>query len=420
MDIRKIPVEQINPAPYNPRVDLQPGDPEYEKLKRSIKEFGYIDPIIWNERTGNMVGGHQRYKILMEEKPTEIVVSVVDLDDAQEKALNIALNKIGGEFDEAKLQELLTELDTSGYDVTLTGFDGEELDAIIADLSLQDELDTEVKDDNFDADRAVSEIEEAVTKPGDVWLLGTHRLMCGDSTNPDDVKKLMGGQRAHMLFTSPPYNLGDNMRLRNIEEGKTNAYRKYDDNNSNYLELLTGFTSLALQHCDYSFVNIQHLSGNKIELIDYLHAFKHNFVDVMVWDKQVAAPAMPENVLNSQFEYVFIFKNEKNPSRTIALKHFRGTVSNVYTGMSVRNNEFRELNAATFPLHFPEHYLKTFCPEGGRVADFFGGTGTTMIVAEQLGISSFLMELDEKLCDVIVKRWEEFTGQTAKRIQHAA
>lgn len=101
MDIRVIPVDRINAAAYNPRVDLQPGDPEYEKLRNSIKEFGYVEPIVWNERTGNMVGGHQRYKILVNELgQTEVAVSVVDLDDEQERLLDMALNKVYGRWDE--------------------------------------------------------------------------------------------------------------------------------------------------------------------------------------------------------------------------------------------------------------------------------------------------------------------------------
>ncbi|ERI10243.1 ParB-like protein [Aneurinibacillus aneurinilyticus ATCC 12856] len=137
MDIRKIPVEKINPAPYNPRIDLQPGDEEYERLKRSIREFGYVEPLVWNERTGNLVGGHQRYKILMEEQPTELLVSVVNMDDTKEKALNIALNKIEGGWDEERLAALLESLQTD-IDIELTGFNQEEAEKIIADFQFNE------------------------------------------------------------------------------------------------------------------------------------------------------------------------------------------------------------------------------------------------------------------------------------------
>ncbi|MCJ8221420.1 ParB N-terminal domain-containing protein [Bacillus paralicheniformis] len=137
MNIREIPVEKINPAAYNPRIDLQPGDPEYETLKNSIKKFGYIDPLIWNERTGNLVGGHQRFKVLMEENPEEITVSVVSLNEDEEKVLNIALNKIEGDWDEDKLSVLLEELSNeSDLDLTLTGYNDVDLKQMLGDIEI--------------------------------------------------------------------------------------------------------------------------------------------------------------------------------------------------------------------------------------------------------------------------------------------
>ena len=135
MEIRRVPVSKLNPAAYNPRKDLQPGDAEYQKLARSLDKFGCVEPVVWNERTGNVVGGHQRLKILLAAGETELDVSVVNLSDADEKALNIALNKIAGEWDTAALTELLQELSAdSSIDETLTGFDRGELDNLLADL----------------------------------------------------------------------------------------------------------------------------------------------------------------------------------------------------------------------------------------------------------------------------------------------
>lgn len=137
MDIRVIPIDQINAAAYNPRVDLQPGDPEYEKLKRSIEEFGYVEPIVWNERTGNMVGGHQRYKIMVHEQGhAELAVSVVDLDDQQERLLNIALNKVSGDWDEEALAQLLVDLQQDGADISLSGFDDVDLRHMMGEIEI--------------------------------------------------------------------------------------------------------------------------------------------------------------------------------------------------------------------------------------------------------------------------------------------
>jgi ParB-like chromosome segregation protein Spo0J len=132
MDIQKISIDKLNPAAYNPRKDLKPGDPEYEKLKKSIIEFDYIDPIVWNKRTGNIIGGHQRFKILQELGKEEIEVSVVDLDETKEKALNLALNKTGGDWDLPALKDLLQELKVSDIDIEITGFDEAELEKLNA------------------------------------------------------------------------------------------------------------------------------------------------------------------------------------------------------------------------------------------------------------------------------------------------
>lgn len=137
MNIQTISIDRINAAAYNPRVDLQPGDPEYEKLRRSIESFGYVEPIVWNERTGNMVGGHQRYKIMVDELGhTELTVSVVSLDDQQERLLNLALNKVSGRWDEEALTGLLAELRESGADMVLSGFDEVELKQLFGEVEI--------------------------------------------------------------------------------------------------------------------------------------------------------------------------------------------------------------------------------------------------------------------------------------------
>ncbi|AWX56895.1 transcriptional regulator [Brevibacillus brevis] len=160
MDIRKIPVSKINPAPYNPRIDLQPGDIEYEKLKRSIQEFGYVEPLVWNEQTGNLVGGHQRFKILVEQGTTEIEVSVVSLDEIQEKVLNVALNKISGDWDTDALTRLLVELQQVGVDIALSGFDDVDLKQMVGEIEIP----------NFEAG--------TVEDQGDLGVLSSKLVIC--------------------------------------------------------------------------------------------------------------------------------------------------------------------------------------------------------------------------------------------------
>jgi len=162
MEIITKKIVDLKPSPYNPRVDLQPGDPDYEKLKKSIQEFDYIDPIIWNRRTERIVGGHQRLKVMQDLGYTEVKVSVVDLPDAKEKALNVALNKIHGEWDWPKLKDLLVEIDTGDFDIEITGFDEGEIENLMTQYY--------IPDDNKPIDeKAMADTQNECPKCGFKW-----------------------------------------------------------------------------------------------------------------------------------------------------------------------------------------------------------------------------------------------------------
>ena len=197
MIIEKKNAADLLPADYNPRKDLKPGDPEYEKLKRSIEQFGYVEPVIWNKATGRVVGGHQRLKVLMDMGITEVDCVVVDMPEDKEKALNIALNKISGEWDKDKLALLITDLQGADFDVSLTGFDPAEIDDLFKD-SMKDGI----KEDNFDV---AAELEKpTITKAGDIWTLGRHRLICGDSTKEETFEQLMAGKKSTWSLLTLP------------------------------------------------------------------------------------------------------------------------------------------------------------------------------------------------------------------------
>lgn len=170
MKIEKIKIEKLKPAEYNPRKDLKQEDEEYQKIKKSITEFGYVAPVIVNSNM-TVIGGHQRLKILKELGYIDVECVIVDLDPNKEKALNIALNKISGDWDNDKLEELLSELKQTDIDMDVTGFSFDEVENI-----LKETLDS--KEDDFEVEETLNEIEQPVTKLGDVWILGKHRLMC--------------------------------------------------------------------------------------------------------------------------------------------------------------------------------------------------------------------------------------------------
>lgn len=189
MNIIKIKLEDLVYAEYNPRKALTPADAEYQKIKRSIEEFGYVDPIIINSDK-TIIGGHQRATVLKDSGYEEVEAVIVDLDKSKEKALNIALNKISGEWDLDKLAEVMAELEKE-LDATITGFDEEQIQGLIDQINEIADLD--ITEDDFNADAALEEITEPETKPGDIYILGEHRLLCGDATKQEDYKKLLGG-----------------------------------------------------------------------------------------------------------------------------------------------------------------------------------------------------------------------------------
>lgn len=209
MDIVKVHISELNMAEYNPRKDLKPNDPEYIKLKNSIDYFGYVDPVIVNKQGNVVVGGHQRLKVLKDLGYENIDVVYVDLNKTDEKALNIALNKISGEWDAEKLEDLIRDISlNTDFDVELTGFNLDEIETMFS--GALDEVDEET-DDNKDKkeieeDEIIEDVK-AVVKNGDIWKLGSHILICGDSTDEKTYKALMGNEKANLVFTDPPYGM---------------------------------------------------------------------------------------------------------------------------------------------------------------------------------------------------------------------
>jgi DNA modification methylase len=227
-------------------------------------------------------------------------------------------------------------------------------------------------------------------------------LLCGDSTDSDQVAKLMNGEKADIAFTSPPYNAGTTPT-----ELKMNKKSKYANNNDDkdereYLNLLIDFTNNTLLFSEYSFVNIQSLAGNKTSLIDFLYQMKSFYADTIIWQKLNAQPAMAENVLNSQFEYIHIFSHKAN--RSIGTKKFRGTLSNILEISKQTNNEVKSHNA-TFSVDFANYFVSNFSEKS--IIDLFLGTGTTMVAAHQLKRKCYGAELEPKYCQVIIDRMKK-------------
>jgi len=393
-------LEELNPAHYNPRKDLKPGDPEYEKLKKSIIEFDYIDPIVWNERTGRVVGGHQRLKILRELGHEQIEVSVVDLPEEKEKALNLALNKTGGDWDLPKLKDLLVELDVDLSDIEITGFDENELEELISQF--RDPID--VAEDDFDVEEEVSKIDEPITKPGDIWQLGRHRLMCGDATVRSDVDKLMAGKLAHMVFTDPPYNVDysgktkDALKIKNDKMGDDEFYKFLFDAFANMFAFTAQGRAVYICHADSEGLNFRRA------LIESGWLLKQ----CIIWAKN--SIVMGRQDYHWQHEPI-LYGWKPGASHQWFGGRKEATVWNF--NKPLRNAEHPTIK----PVGIPARAIQNSSKENEIILDLFGGSGSTLIAAEQIERIAYLMELDPVYCDVIVKRWEQSTGQKVERLE---
>ncbi len=260
----------------------------------------------------------------------------------------------------------------------------------------------------------------ARARRGDLWQLGEHRLLCGDGTDPAQVERLFAGARARLTITSPPYNIGSRNVTADRNRPGASKYLHTADAlpQADYLHLLTASTHNALAHSDIVIVDVQMLAGNKVTLLEWLHHFRHDLIDVAIWDKGHGQPALARNILNNRFEFVWFLTKRRRKGRTprtLFTADFRGTRSNVYPAPPRKGNPYYAVHAATFPLHLPLWLLQSFDSERGGVFDPFLGTGTTLIAAERLGRKCLGIEIEPAYCDIILKRWEQETGRTAER-----
>jgi len=395
MEIKKIHINQLNPAAYNPRKDLQPGDIEYEKLLRSVEEFGYVEPIIWNERTGNIVGGHQRFKVLKQLGLQHIDCVVVNMNESREKALNIALNKISGEFDLPKLSEVLQELKLGGFDFSLTGFDEKEVDSLSQKMA---RLGGQLEEDDFNVDKAVEEAASAepITRPGDIWVLGNHRLMCGDSTDTNAVLKLMAGAKAHMIFTDPPWN---------VDYGGAShpSWKKRQIINDNmpkaeFGEFLKKAFHAAASVCQPGTMMYCVMSAQEWANVHFaLEKCGFHWSSTVIWYKD--SLVLSRKDYHTQYEPIWYgwLEGEK---RLCPLQDRQQ--SDVWQFDRPKKSEE---HPTMKPIALVGRAINNSSRSGDSVLDLFGGSGTTLLAAEQTGRVAYMMEMDCVYCDVIVKRF---------------
>lgn len=388
MEFKKLKINALIPASYNPRKKLKPGDAEYEKIKNSITEFGYVDPIIVNSDM-TIIGGHQRWSVLKALGYDEVDCVVIEIDKTKEKALNIALNKVTGEWNKELLADLIKDLQSLDYDVSMTGFEPPEIDELFNDVHSKD-----VKDDKFDLDKALD--DEAFVKSGDVWLLGRHRLMCGDSTKPDNISILMNGKKANLCITDPPYNCsyegGTGMRIMNDN---------WSDSQKFYQFLLDAFKNAYGSMADGAAIYVFHSDAEKVNFFNAVVDAGFHYSTTCIWVKNALVIGRMD------------FQMRHEP----IIYGFKDTAKHKFYGDRKQTTVWEfdkpvksKLHPTTKPLALMGYPIGLSSQENGIILDLFGGSGSTLIAAEQMNRIGYLMELDPVYASVIVRRYAAFKG----------
>ena len=378
-------ISSLHPAAYNPRRISQK---EMASLKRSLEKFGAVDPAIVNA-DGTIIGGHQRVAAADSLGWEEFPVVKVDLDESEARLLNLALNRISGEWDEDKLSDLLSTLDEGNADLALSGFEPSELDKVLASVG---------------GDQEVPEPEEPpavpTTKVGDLITLGDHRLMCGDSTDASDIAVLMDGELAQLVYTDPPYGVGytggtkERERLVGDEVG-TDIYR------TALSVLLPACLPTVAVYC-------WHADRASVPAAEGLQEAGLKIRAQIIWVKNLAQFGALSAQYKQQHEPCF-YAHRKGSSPAW---HGPTNEVTVWNADRAQSNDYHPTQK---PVELAERAIGNSSVRKDVVLDGFGGSGATLLGCENLGRLCRMMELDPGYCDVIVKRWELHTGKKAER-----
>ncbi len=401
IEIQHVPIGDLRPDPFNPR---RISDAELESLTRSIQQFGMVDPIIARHEDQCVIGGHQRLLAARRLGYATVPVIFVELTVEQAKLLNLALNRISGDWDNELLARLLSELgEAPEVDITLTGFEEDEIKNLLRSLNVREKRD---RPETFDLDAA---LEAAQADPGvergEVWRLGDHRITCGDATDQGDVGRLVGTGQASLAFTDPPYNVsyGDHggqqrgTRKRRIKndalspeewEAFCRAWAK------NLLESVEGATYICMSTKEWATVSrvLEELGGH--------------WSDTIIWAKDHFTLGRAD--YQRQYEPIWYGWREG------ATHDWCGDRDQGDVWTLPRPAE-SELHPTMKPLALVERAIENSSRPGDVVLDLFLGSGTTLIAAERTGRVCYGMELDPHYCRIAIARWESFTGIKAEK-----
>lgn len=381
--IETLDINSLIPYARNARTH---SEAQIAQIAGSIKEFGFTNPILIDKDNG-IIAGHGRVAAARKLNLTEVpCIRLEHLSETQRKAYILADNRIalnsGWEADLLSVE--MAELKDLGINLESLGFDSDEIDALLNKIEPTAGL--------TDEDEAPEVQEQAVTKPGDIWVMGNHRLMCGDSTSIDAVDKLMAGQKADMVFTDPPYGVEyqSNMRTKS---------QKFDvlANDDAFLDI-----SPIVEAFSTGWVFVWTSWKVQTKWIDLLSGFGYP-TNIVIWHKPGGGIGDLKKTFSSDYEVALVW----NRGAELCGKRI-GSVWKIH-----KDGASTYVHPTQKPVALAEEAIDKTTNPGAKVLDLFGGSGSTLIAAEKNGRVSRLMELDPKYCDVIVKRWQQFTGKKA-------
>ena len=393
MQFQSYKIADLIPASYNPRKKLKPGDKEYEKIKNSIKEFGYVEPIIINSDM-TIIGGHQRATVLADLGYTEVECIVVDIDKTKEKALNVALNKITGEWNKELLADLIKDLEDSAFDVGITGFEPPEIEQLFNSVH-----DKKITEDDFDVE---AELEKpCFSKAGDIWRLGKHTVICGDSTDPETFRLLLRDTKVNLVCTDAPYFVkleSQSGRIANDDLEDAQAYEFL-------MKAFTNFKdAMAIDASIYEFY-----ATMKARV--FYDAFEDAGFKVgagLIW-KKPRAPLMRTDWKFNMEPIIFGWRKDGKhkwygDQKQKAVFEFDGIKNSKEDGHG---------HPSSKPVPLIAYLIQQSTQVNGIVLDGFLGSASTLIACDQIGRICYGVELEPKFVDVAVMRYMNQHGNSA-------
>ena len=408
-DLPTIHIDELIPYANNAKIH---GPDQIEQLRRSLRQFGFVSPVLVDEDK-NLIAGHGRVEAARAEGMTEVpYVTVSDLTEAQRRAYIIADNRLteAGVWDAGRLKLELQELQALKFDTGLTGFTMAEVETIHVSAyeraKPEPESEMEAHEDDYDG----SVPEETTVREGDIYQLGRHRLMCGDATSPDDVQMLLGEAQPQMVFTDPPYD----MEIRG-----RGCFASSLKNCKSRIKGIVNFDPYVLRYLPQMGIHSFYIFTSKNGIAKYIEIFKKFNYDILVWGKTNPTPFTHERFL-PDVEYLMYFSRKGriwNNSLKPTSVYKKCYVTSKLQG---RTDGGADLHPTMKPMEIVADKVRISSAENGTVLDLFGGSGTTLIVCEQLGRTCYMMEIDPQYVQVIIDRWEKLTGEKAVLLNDSA